>query len=87
MAPVVRVTTQDLLDALVTATNAPEDARTVRELSDEHGMTERAVRNALRVFQAQGRLTVHRVFRAALDGRNSQVAAYTIAPPKAKPKR
>ena len=88
MATSLTVTTQDLLDALASATNAPEEARTVPELARATGIAEKRVREALRAYQAQGRLGVHRVVRPAIDGRQSRVAAYTIAPaPKAKAKR
>lgn len=76
------ITESELLDALAQAVagNAPEDARTVPEMSAESGVSVTRVRKALHLLNAQGRLNVHRVVRRALDGRAGTVAAYTIAP-------
>lgn len=83
MASVV-ITQAELLEALATAAHgdAPEDAKTVHELTTP-AISVRRVRDSLRILQAQGRLQVHRVVRPALDGRASIVPAYTILPPRA----
>lgn len=84
------ITEAEILEALALVGNAPDDARTVQEMVAATGYDERKIRRALQVFHAAGRLTAHRVHRAAIDGRNSVVAAYTIAPAPAQnaaPKR
>lgn len=78
----ITITEADILDALVTASIAPEDARTVPELHRETGVSEKRIRQALAAIQAEGRLAVHRVVRKALDGRAAVVSAYTVAPKK-----
>lgn len=59
---------------------APEGARTVAELVAELELPEKRVRAALRALHAEGRLRVHRVKRARLDGQRATVPAYTIVP-------
>lgn len=81
----ITVTTQDLLDALVTASNAPDAARTVSELAETHGLSRLAIKRALTAYQRAGRLRLHKVRRMAIDGRLSVVTAYTIAPAPRKP--
>jgi hypothetical protein len=76
----VKITQQELLDALATASAEPEDARTINELCAEHGLNAKQMREALHAIAAQQRLGVHRVTRIALDGRRGQVPAYTILP-------
>lgn len=77
----IAITQAELLDALAKAAqgNAPEDAKTVHELTTP-AISVRRVRESLRILQAQGRLQVHRVTRTALDGRAALVPAYTILP-------
>jgi hypothetical protein len=76
------ITTAELLDALATASSAPEDARTLHELCAEHGLSPKRMRDSLHALNAQGRLGVHQVMRHALDGRRGKVPAYTILPAK-----
>ena len=76
----MNITESELLDALATASTAPEDARTVCEMVAATGHSEDKIRRALKVFHAAGRLVAHRVRRMAIDGRNSQSTAYTILP-------
>lgn len=86
MSPRIMVTEADLLEALVTASTAPEDARTVQELMAETGLSKFRVRAALIALKAAGRLRAHQVTREALDGRQRVAPAYTILP-KARPKK
>lgn len=81
MARIV-ITEGDLLDALASASTAPEDARTMAQLSLETGMGVRKLTAAMHALNAAGRLRVHRVSKIALDGRRSLVPAYTILPAK-----
>ena len=82
----VSITEGELIAALAEAArgSAPEDARTIQELATEYGMPLKRVRAALHALNVAGRLAVHRVTRAALDGRQASVPAYTILPAKAK---
>lgn len=78
------ITEAELFDALAAAagstTESPDEARTTAELAVETGLHIDKVRDALRVFQQQGRLTIHKVRRHSLDGRLAKVVGYTIAP-------
>jgi DNA-binding IclR family transcriptional regulator len=78
----MRITTADLLDALAEASkgSAPEDARTVQQMADEHGIPNSTVARALRTLAAQGRVMSHRVPHVGIDGRHTTVPAYTILP-------
>lgn len=76
----VTITEGDLLDALVTASAAPEDARTVAEIQQTTGIGEKRLRRAMLALQSDGRLQVHRVVRRSLDGRAVLVPAYTVTP-------
>jgi hypothetical protein len=78
----LRITEAEILEALVTASTAPDDARTVPEMSRETGVSEDRLRRALRAIADEGRLQVHRVVRRAIDGRAAAVAAYTVTPRK-----
>jgi hypothetical protein len=79
------VTEADLLDALATASTAPEDARTAQELATSHGVVLSRVQKALRALHVQGRLQCHHKQTVYMDGRRGRVPAYTILPaPKAK---
>lgn len=80
----ISVNEAELLDALAKAAagSAPEDARTVQELAAAAGVSKGKVADTLRLFQAQGRLGIHRVPRARLDGQVQPVPAYTILPAK-----
>jgi hypothetical protein len=83
----VTITHAELLDALATASTAPEDAQTVGEICAATGIPIRRVRDGLRALQAAGRLGVHSVMRPDLGGRMQRVPAYTIHPatkPKAR---
>lgn len=80
----VSITQDEILEALAVAAgsvaNAPEEARTSQELADSTGLNVDRVRAALKMFQKQGRLTLHKVRRLSLDGRMAVVTAYTIRP-------
>jgi hypothetical protein len=76
----MRITEAELLEALATASTAPEDARTAQEMAEAAGIDVRRVWKALKALQAQGRLVTHRVARPALGGRTMLVPGYTIAP-------
>jgi DNA-binding transcriptional regulator PaaX len=76
------ITTDEILDALVTASTAPEDARTMAEIKQETGIGEKRLRRALVSIRDEGRLQVHHVVRRDLSGKPQKVPAYTIAPRK-----
>lgn len=79
MAP-VSITRNELLHALATASDAPSEARTVREMCAEHSIDERTLRKALQKLNDAQRLTLHKVQRTRIDGAVQQVPAYTIKP-------
>jgi len=83
----MHITESELLEALASASTAPDDARTVQEMVAATGYGEDKIRRALKVFHASGRLVPHRVRRVAIDGRNGIVSAYTILPPPKVAKR
>lgn len=78
----MKVTTDDLLDALRVALEKPSegDGITVVELANTMKCAEEKVRRTLRVIAGQGRLEVSRVRRPAIDGRLMLVPAYRIKP-------
>lgn len=78
----MRITESEIMAALAAAAagDAPDEARTSQEMATAAGVSVRHVVAALKLFQAQGRLHVHRVMRMALDGRRATVAGYTITP-------
>lgn len=78
------ITTADILDALITASTAPEDARTMAEIRQETGIGEKRLRAALVTIRDEGRLQVHHVVRRDLSGKPQKVPAYTIAPKRGK---
>lgn len=78
--PPIIVTEADLLDALATASTAPEDAKTAHEMARETGLALWAVQKALRALHAEGRLRAHRKPHVGIDGRRGLVPAYTILP-------
>lgn len=79
----ISITEADLLDALATASTAPEDARTVQQMAAEMGLSAWRVQSCLRALHAQGRLVMYKVPHVGIDGRRGKVPAYTIRP-KAK---
>lgn len=83
MARVV-ISEADILDALAAAApgDGPKEARTLRELARDQRISERRVREALRVLQQQGRLKPHKVNRPRLDGSPFTCTAFTITPKK-----
>jgi hypothetical protein len=87
----IRITEAEIIDALASAAAGamPDDAQTVQDLIATTGYSGERVRMALHAMRAQGRLVVHRVARAGIDGRAAKVPAYTIlpAPTPAKRKR
>jgi hypothetical protein len=80
----ISISTADIAAELaaLAATDAPADAKTCAELAVEHGIGDRRMREVLKWLSAQGRLRVHMVRRTGLDGRQSKIAGYTIAPKK-----
>jgi hypothetical protein len=76
----IEITTADILAALETASNAPEDARTMAEIKQETGVGEKRLRAALVAIREEGRLQVHHVVRRDLSGKSQKVPAYTISP-------
>lgn len=90
MAAVVSVTESELLEAVRAAAipaEPPPGAMTVRELQTALGLSRSKIQQALAALRLDGRLTKHVVRRQDATGRFQLVAAYTIGPPKAKPKR
>ena len=86
MAPIIRITTAELIDALAAAAtgNGPDEAKTANELAEESGIPVKVTRKALLALKQAGRLQIHTVSREALDGRLSRIAGYTITPAKKK---
>lgn len=86
MASRVEITQGDILEALSAAIgSAPSEARTREELAKASGLSTEKVRRALGLLAAQGRLSVFKVFRPGIDGRNIYRPGYAIRPaPKGK---
>ena len=83
MATSLTITESELLEALAHSQRPGEDgARTVREMVADTGLAETRIHKALQAFQAQGRLTVYRVRRQAIDGTSKVVPAYSITKKK-----
>ena len=82
----IAITEAEILDALAIAIkgDAPNDAKTTREMCQETGLKPARVVKALHAFESEGRLVVHQVLRRSLDGKMKPCAAYTIAPKKGK---
>lgn len=80
----IAITQAEILNALAAAAtgDAPNEARTLAELSESTGVTALKVQRALKEYQKQGRLANHRVQRLAIDGTQRWVAAYSILPEK-----
>lgn len=76
----ISVTESELLEALAAAGAAPEDARTVAEMSELVGYGTTTVRQTLGTLAKAGRLQTHFVERLRIDGRRTKVPAYTILP-------
>lgn len=75
----ISITEGELLEALAHSQKPGEDgARTVQEMAADTGLSEERVRKALQAFQRQGRLTVYRVRRTAIDSSQRIVPAYSI---------
>ena len=76
----MRVTTDDLLDALRDALTVKpgDDAPTSLELQAATGLAERKLRRALAAVQAEGRLEVVMVRRVDLAGRVQSVPGYRL---------
>jgi DNA-binding GntR family transcriptional regulator len=74
------VTEADLLEALISVSTVPEDAKTVQQLAAETGLHKWRVQEALRSLHARGRLQAYRVPHIGIDGRRGMVPAYTIRP-------
>lgn len=74
------ITTNDLLDAIREALSAVPDGegQTVQEMAEATGLGTTTVRKTLAALHRDGRLTVVRVRRPALDGRLSSVPAYRL---------
>jgi hypothetical protein len=76
----MRVTQDDLLDALRAALTKPanSDGATVQDLTLAMGCSEGKARKALKGLAQQGRLEVLKVYRPSLDGRMFSIPAYRI---------
>lgn len=84
MARAIEITQAELLDAIAAAatTQGPDGAATVAEMQTATGMSATKVRQALKRFQVEGRLSVVSVTRLGIDGTNRRSPAYTIRPAK-----
>lgn len=79
----ISITESELLEALAHSQRPGEDgARTVQEMAADTGLSDERVRKAMAAFQRQGRLTVYRVRRTAIDGSLRVVPAYSITKKK-----
>jgi DNA-binding GntR family transcriptional regulator len=78
----VNISTDDLLDAIRAALEAPADGEgaTVHELTATMACGAGKVRRALKALSDQGRLEVVRLRRTMIDGRPSLVPGYRIKP-------
>lgn len=78
----VKITTDDLLEALQDALSKPSDgeASTVSDIMDATGRSSALVRKSLQVLAREGRLEVVQVRRPSLDGRLVPVPGYRIKP-------
>jgi hypothetical protein len=74
----IAITENELLAALTVTTDAPDNAKTVRELVKETGLPKNRIKQALFQFQDEERLIVHQVLRVGLDGRPRPVPAYAV---------
>ena len=74
----MKVTTDDLLDAIREALTKPEggDWPTANELADGTGISLARVRKSLRKVANEGRLEVRQVYRPDISGRQVMVPAY-----------
>lgn len=73
--------TEEWLSALQEAMRpeaGAEAGKSVRELSESMGLGDDKVRTLIRRLQAQGRISVKRAVRTAIDGRAGQVPVYLI---------
>lgn len=86
MASRVEITTAEILDALAVSRrpNDPEGAKTIQELMRETGFEKTKVTSGVRRLWLRGRVVVHQVLRAGMDGKMRPVPAYTILPAKRK---
>lgn len=79
------ITEGELLEALAHSQKPGEEgARTVEDMALASGLAPERVRRALKALQRDGRLTVYRVRRPAIDGRQTIVPAYSITKKKTK---
>jgi len=82
MTPKLTITENELVEALRSAMGSqdegPTDARTVQEIVNTIGRSERFVRDNVRKLIAEGRAELVRIKRPAIDGRIQSVPAYRI---------
>lgn len=78
------ITEAELLEALATSRRDPAGAKTIREMMRETGFGKTKVVLGLRLLWEAGRVRVHQVQRASLDGKTRPVPAYTLLPAKRK---
>lgn len=77
------ITEAELLDALAAAVpKGPQNALTLKELSQRTRLDERKVRVALQQFAAAGRLQRHKIQRERLNGTPMTYIGFTILPAK-----
>lgn len=78
----MKVTTDDILDALRQALEKPSDANgsSVVELAARSGISEDRVRKSLKTLAAQNRLEVGRAYRPDISGRPMLIPTYRIKP-------
>ena len=76
----MRITEQDIFDALEQATKGPDDALTSEQLMKLTGAGYKRIRKGLKALKAQGRLEVYRIKAEAVDGVMRYTNAYRITP-------
>jgi hypothetical protein len=80
----ISITQAEILEEIIGASQAPEDAMTMEEIADAARCSRAKVRNDIAKLSRVGRILVHRVVRRKVDGNSQIVPAYTIAPKRGK---
>lgn len=75
----ISITEAEILEEIIGASQAPEDAMTMQEIADAAKCSRGKVRQDLARLHREGRLLVHRVVRRKMDGNHQIVPAYTLA--------
>lgn len=80
----IRISEAEILEEIIGASQAPEDAMTVQEIATQKRCSRDTVLKELKRLELEGRLRVHRVVRRKMDGNSQIVPAYTLAPKRGK---